>query len=301
VKPKAKKIKPVQSKAKISNFSFFNKPALPGRERRAVPDLLQSFSPSLVALFSQIAALLITLMLIAPVLASFEVEIPFIAGTLVQGSIAAFLGSRLGLASWWLPINLLFFTALVLTLSFGIAPSWFLVAFILLFLVYWSVFRSQVPLYLSSRKAWEAVDGLLPSKAGVRFLDLGAGLGGMLSYLDAQHPDGNFSGMEIAPLPFILGWVRKIATGGNYSLQWGDFWPHSLVDQDVVYAYLSPVPMARLWRKVCEEMPSGSRFISNTFPVLGIEPESVVELDDFHHSMLYVYRVPDRQKMDASA
>ena len=291
----------MQPKAKISNFTFFSKHALPGRERRAVSDWLQSFSPSLVALFSQIAATLITLVLVAPVLASFEVEIPLIADALIQGGIAAFLGSRLGLASWWLPINLLFSPALVSTLSFGVAPSWFLAAFILLFLVYWSVFRSQVPLYLSSRKAWEAVAGLLPSKAGVRFLDLGAGLGGMLSYLDAQHPDGNFSGMEIAPLPFVLGWARKKATRGNYSLLWGDFWPHSLADQDVVYAYLSPVPMARLWRKVCEEMPSGSRFISNTFPVPGVEPESVVELDDFHHSRLYVYRVPARQEMDASS
>jgi hypothetical protein len=73
------------------------------------------------------------------------------------------------------------------------------------------------------------------------------------------------------------------------------------VEQDVVYAYLSPVPMARLWCKVCEEMPSGSRFISNTFPVPGVEPERVVELDDFHHSRLYVYRVPVRQERGASA
>lgn len=279
---------------------IFSKHALPGRGRRAVSDWLQSFSPSLVALFSQVVATLIALVLVAPALASFEVETPLIADALIQGGIAAFLGSRLGLASWWLPINLLFSPALVSTLSLDVAPSWFLAAFILLFLVYWSVFRSQVPLYLSSRKAWAAVSGLLPGKARVRFLDLGAGLGGMLSYLDAQHPDGNFSGMEIAPLPFVLGWARKKVVGGNYFLQWGDFWPHSLADQDVVYAYLSPAPMDRLWRKVCKEMPSGSRFISNTFPVPGIEPESVVDLDDFHHSRLYVYRVPARQEMDAS-
>lgn len=279
---------------------IFSKHALPGRGWRAVSDLLQSFSPSLMALFSQVAATLIALVLVAPVLASFEAETPLIADALIQGGIAAFLGSRLGLASWWLPINLLFSPALVSTLSLDVAPSWFLAAFILLLLVYWSVFRSQVPLYLSSRKAWAAVSGLLPDKSGVRFLDLGAGLGGMLSHLDARHPDGNFSGMEIAPLPFVLGWARKKVVGGNYFLQWGDFWPHSLADQDVVYAYLSPAPMDRLWRKVCEEMPPGSRFISNTFPVPGVEPESIADLDDFHHSRLYVYRVPARQEMDAS-
>lgn len=280
---------------------MFTRHALPVRERHATSDQPRPFPPSLVALFSQVAATLITLMLVAPVLASLKLEIPLIANAIIQGGIAAFLGSRLGLASWWLPINLLFSPALAATLSFDIAPSWFLAAFVLLFLVYWSVFRSQVPLYLSSRKAWVAVGELLPGKPGVKFLDLGAGLGGMLSYLNARHPHGNFSGMEIAPLPFVLGWIRKIASGGNYSLRWGDFWAFSLAEQDAVYAYLSPVPMARLWCKVCEEMPSGSRFISNTFPVPGVEPERVVELDDFHHSRLYVYRVPTRQKRGASA
>lgn len=290
----------MRSKAKISKFSFLSKHALPGRGWRAVSEWTRSFSPSLGALFSQLAATLITLVLVAPALAAFEVEIPLMAYALIQGGIAAFLGSHLGLASWWLPINLLFSPALALTLSFGVAPPWFLAAFILLFLVYWSVFRSQVPLYLSSRMAWAAVAALLHGRVGVRFLDLGAGLGGMLSYLDAQHPDGNFTGLEIAPLPFVLGWLRKIAAGGKHSLQWRDFWSYSLADQDVVYAYLSPVPMARLWRKVCTEMPSGSCFISNTFPVPCVEPERIVELDDFHRSRLYVYRVPARQEMDAS-
>jgi hypothetical protein len=291
----------VQSKVKISNFTFFDKHPLPGRERCCIFDwLLQSIPPSLIALLSQIAATLFTLALVAPVFASFEVEIPLLVYALIQGCIAIFVGSRLGLALWWLPINLLFSSSLVLTLSFGVAPSWFLAAFVFLFLVYWSVFRSQVPLYLSSRKAWAAVVGLLPDKVGVQLLDLGAGLGGMLNYLELQRPDGNFSGMEIAPLPFVLGWFRKKITGGNYSFQWGDFWSRSLADQDVVYAYLSPVPMDRLWRKVCKEMPFGSRFISNTFPVSDIEPESIVELDDFHYSRLYVYRIPVRHKMDAS-
>ena len=291
----------MQPKAKSRNSVFLKKTVLPGQGRRTVADCIRSFSPSLLALFSQVAATLIVLVFVAPLLASFKVEIPLVAYALIQGAIAALLGSRLGLASWWLPINLLFTPALVATLSIGIAPSWFLAAFIVLFLVYWSVFRSQIPLYLSSQKAWVAVAELLPKKAGVRFLDLGAGLGGMLGYLGAQYPDGNFSGMEIAPLPFVLGWIRKKATRGNYALSWGDFWPHTLADQDVVYAYLSPVPMARLWLKVCEEMPSGSCFISNTFFVPGVEPESIVELDDFHHSRLYVYRIPARREWGAAS
>jgi len=279
----------VQQKARSVDFVSSNRLALSGSR---FTSLTVSRTPSLTALFSQVASVLVTLALVAIV--SFKVEIPSIFVIFIQGGIAALIGLRLGLAPWWLPINLLFTPALVLALSFGVAPSWFLAAFLLLLLAYWSVFRSQVPLYLSSRKAWAAVANLLPCKPDFCLLDVGAGLGGMLGYLSLKRLDGRFYGMEIAPLPFALAWLRRKAGRGMHQIRWGDFWSHNFAAYDVVYAYLSPVPMARLWAKACTEMATGSRFISNTFPVFGAEPEEIVDLDDFHHSRLYVYRIPAR-------
>lgn len=250
--------------------------------------------PSLIALIAQLVAALITLALLAPAFGLLGMDLALMPAAFIQGGIAAALGLRLGLASWWLPIHLLFFPVVVWAQTFSIAPAWFLAAFLLLFLVYWSAFRSQVPLYLSSRKAWAAVAGLLPEKSGFAMLDLGAGLGGMLAYLSLRRPDGQFYGMEIAPLPFALAWLRRTLRRGAYRIGWGDFWPHSLASYDVVYAYLSPVPMARLWQKAGSEMPPGSCLISNTFPVPGVQPDEIIELDDFHRSRLYVYRIPAR-------
>lgn len=216
----------------------------------------------------------------------------------LHGAIAAFIGFRWGLAPWWQPINLLFMPTVVLTLSLDIAPQWFLGAFILFLLAYWSVFRSQVPLYHSSRKAWAAVADLLPGRSGFCLLDVGAGLGGMLGYLSRKRPNGKFYGMEIAPLPFAFAWLRRKATRGEYQIRWGDFWAHNFAAYDVIYAYLSPVPMDRIWVKACTEMAPDTYFISNSFPVSEVEPEKIVELDDFHHSRLYIYRIPARQPGD---
>ncbi|MDD5328387.1 MAG: hypothetical protein PHX38_00150 [Sulfuricella sp.] len=257
--------------------------------------------PSLLALIAQVIAALLIMMVLVPALAFLGVDLGLVPGVFAQGGLAVAIGIRLGLASWWLPINLLFVPALAGTLSFGLSPAWFLAAFLALFLAYWSVFRSQVPLYLSSRKAWAAVAELLPVEPGFSLLDVGAGLGGMLGYLSMRRPDGRFHGMEIAPLPFALAWLRKWVGQGRYQIGWGDFWKHSLADHDIVYAYLSPVPMARLWAKACGEMAPGSRFISNTFSVPGIEPEHIVELVDFHRSRLYVYRVPTARLTGAAS
>jgi SAM-dependent methyltransferase len=148
-----------------------------------------------------------------------------------------------------------------------------------------------VPLYLSSGEASNALAGLLPLKQGFRLLDLGAGFGGVLADLRVKRPDGHFVGIEIAPLPFAVGWLRGKFSGRNCHLQRGNFWFHDMAPYDVVYAYLSPVPMGDLWRKAAAEMRPGSLLVSNTFPVPGVKPDETLQLADFHRSRLYLYRM----------
>jgi hypothetical protein len=59
----------------------------------------------------------------------------------------------------------------------------------------------------------------------------------------------------------------------------------------VIYAYLSPAPMERLWEKARAEMKPGSLFISNSFAVPGVSFDEVVELNDLSHSRLLIRRM----------
>ncbi|MDH5586413.1 MAG: hypothetical protein OEZ05_07260, partial [Nitrospirota bacterium] len=77
----------------------------------------------------------------------------------------------------------------------------------------------------------------------------------------------------------------------KYSIQWGDFWKDDLAQYDVVYAYLSPVPMQRLWEKARQEMQPGSLLISNSFIIPGVLPEKSIQLNDFPGSTLYMWRI----------
>lgn len=245
--------------------------------------------PLLTALLAQLSALVLTFLLVFLLAAYGNQDVPAIAMALAQGVIAMGISWLLGMKAWWLPIQLLFVPGLVAGLSLDIAPGWYLLAFLTLLAVYWSVFRSQVPLYLSSRAAWRAVAGLLPDKPGLQVIDLGSGLGGLLGFLGRTRPQGHYVGMEAAPLPFVLGWLRGAA--GPCDMRFGSFWKHDLSGYDVAYAYLSPVPMGELWDKVKAEMLPGSLFISNTFAVPGVKPSRTVRVDDFHASILYIYRL----------
>jgi len=199
------------------------------------------------------------------------------------------------LARWWLVIQFLFAPALVAALAFNIPPHFFLGAFAIMLLVFWNTYRTQVPLYLSSEKVWRALENFLPdsnSDKNFTFIDIGSGLGGVLTHLAGTRPDGIYSGVESAPLPFLWSWLR-IRLGGyrQCRVHWGSLWDCDLSQYDVVFAYLSPAPMSRLWQKAQAEMRPGALFISSTFSVPGHKPVDSVEVDDLHRSTLLVWRI----------
>lgn len=245
--------------------------------------------PSLIALLLQFAAVLIVALFIH----LSGLTLTPITAAIVCGLIAALLSHLAGLALWWRIILLLFAPALVLMLALAIPPHFYLIAFLLMLVVYWSTFRTQVPLYLSSQKVWQALESLLPNDRPFRFMDLGSGLGGVLLHLSHTHPQGHYSGVETAPLPYLWSWLRlKLRGCRNCAVHWGSLWDSPLGEYDVVFAYLSPVPMQDLWQKVRTEMRPGSLFISNTFAIPDSPPDHAIKIDDLHGSTLYVWRLP---------
>jgi hypothetical protein len=195
------------------------------------------------------------------------------------------------LARWWLAIQLLFAPGLVLMLALNIPSGYFLAAFLVTLFIYWNSFCGQVPLYLSSDKIWEALLTLLPA-GSFRFIDLGAGLGGVLTYLASKRSDGSYVGIESAPLPWLVSWLR-VRLGGyrQCRVKLGSMWDCDLSEYDLVFAYLSPAPMERLWQKARSEMRPGSVFVSSTFSVPGQTPDETINTDDLHNSTLLIWRM----------
>lgn len=189
---------------------------------------------------------------------------------------------------WWLLMQAVFVPAVVLSQGIQLAPGWYLAGFIGLVLVYWSTFTTQVPLYLSRRQVWRQVGAQLPDRPGLRCIDLGSGLGGWVHFLARLRRDSYFHGIEAAPLPCLLGKLRSLFQP-NAAISWGDFWRRDLGAYDVVFAYLSPVPMPDLWAKAQREMRPGSLLISYRFAVPGVVPSAVIELDDLGRTQLYLW------------
>lgn len=214
---------------------------------------------------------------------------PWLETSLAIGAVALIFATISRQPWWWRIIHAGFMPLIWLTHEQQIDPGWFLLAFVLLLLVYRGALSGQVPLYLSNKQTVAALAELLPAREQIRFLDLGAGIGSTTVPLADSLPDDQFTGVENAPLTWLVGRILSLGRP-NIHWRWEDLWQVNLAEHDVVYAFLSPVPMADLWKKVEAEMQPGSLFISNTFPVPGIAPSHIIEVDCTPPRPLYCYQ-----------
>lgn len=230
-------------------------------------------------------------------LAEFGIGTPTLALLAGQGGLAASVGRMFGLDWWWVPIHLAFPFAMWMGLTIAL-PAWlYLTLFFALLLVFSASSRDRVPLYLTNKASVEAIAELLPAGRTFRMIDLGCGIGGPIRRLARKRPDGSFVGVEAAPATFALAWLRCRGVP-NIELRLGDLWNVDLSGHDIVYCFLSPAPMSRLFQKARSEMKPDSMLISNSFMVDGEEPCRVVEVGDARRTRLYLWRMATGRKTE---
>jgi hypothetical protein len=243
--------------------------------------------PAVRALLCQCGAFPLTWLAVF-LLARAQLQPSYLLAALLQGAFAALLTWRAGLASWWRAICLLFPLAVLGARGFALPPLLFLVLFLFLLLLYWSTFRTQVPYYPSGKSAWAAVAAQLPQQRPVAVIDIGSGLGGLVLDLARRRPDASVTGIELAPLPWLMSWLRARAAGSRARFVRGDYARLDFGAYDAVFAYLSPAAMAALWRKAQREMRPGSMLMSYEFAIHEAPPATAIYLHDTART-LYIW------------
>ncbi len=214
---------------------------------------------------------------------------------LMQGGLAALLSWRLPV--WWRWIQFLLPLGLYGAWIIQMDPWWSLSVFVVLWLVFANVNKERVPLYLTNSVTRQALRVLAEERAAQqgrmqRFIDLGCGLGGNVCFMSRLPQIERALGVETAPLPYFISRLQAWWRGGEIHAQ--DLWKVDLSGFDMVYAFLSPEPMPKLWQKVQAEMRAGSVFVSNSFAVPDVAPSQVWELSDRRQTRLYLYEISER-------
>lgn len=222
-----------------------------------------------------------------------EVSIAIIIAIAIGAAALAFgLSHILSLGRAWRVLVTIATPAMVLVPIYQ-PPAWiFPVVFLGLAGFYINGVREQVPLYLSNRKTQKTLAELLPPDTNMTFIDLGCGLGDIVTHVANARPQARVIGVETAPLSFLIAWLRsKFFAGSNAEVRFQSIWSTDVSNADVVYAFLSPAPMTRLNGKLRTEMKPTSRFISNSFAIPGAEPDEIVSVDDERETQLLIWRM----------
>ncbi|SIO12372.1 Histone methylation protein DOT1 [Sulfurivirga caldicuralii] len=217
---------------------------------------------------------------------------PFVAA---QSLLTAAIAWMLRWPRWWVVIQLLFPPLLVGALAWQV-PGWIVVVLvILLVLVFWNAGGERVPLYISNASTQRALGQLTRSLAPVRFVDLGCGWGDVVAAMARQTHVEESVGVETAPLSYLIARWRARAAGGIVLGK--SLWDMDLSRFNVVYAFLSPQPMAQLQDKALAEMAPNSLFVSNSFPFPDVEPSEIWQVNDRRQTLLYVYRFDENRQL----
>jgi len=222
--------------------------------------------PAFQALLVQAGAVLPCAAL-AVALESLGHGLTLLQAALLQGLLAAGISWKIGLARWWLLIQLFFPIALLAGLALHLPPWLAAAAFLVLLGWYWSTYRTQVPYYPSNPAVWRAVLAELPQGRALRVIDIGSGLGGFTLHLAAARPESEVAGIELAPVPWLVSRLRAALSGSRARFVRGDYEQLNFAEYDLVFAYLSPAAMPALWRKAQREMRAGSLLASYEFEI----------------------------------
>ncbi len=216
--------------------------------------------------------------------------LPWLEVSLAIGGIGLLIACLTQQPWWWRLIHAFFAPCAYLLSLLAIPPGWYLLAFILLLLLYRGALSGQIPLFLSNTKTCSAIAALLADRTHARILDLGAGTASVVRHLGQNLRNAEITGTENALIPWLIGYLR---TRGFANIHWlmRDFWQIPLAEYDAVYAFLSPAPMPHLWEKIQREMRPGSLFVSNSFPVPDQEPSFLIEVDDARKTLLFCYEI----------
>jgi hypothetical protein len=202
----------------------------------------------------------------------FEVSLSFPIFTLVlaQALIATIFSYIAGMASWWRWIHLCFPLTAWVMFQWHIPNGVYLVGFIISLSLFWTTFRTQVPFFPSRPMVWQQVAKIIPQDNSVRLIDIGSGLGDMSMYMAKIRSDSQIEGIEIAPLPWIISYIRAKFSRSSATFTLGNYQALDFGNYDVIFAYLSPAAMRMLWDKASQEMRPGSMLISLEFEIPGV-------------------------------
>ncbi len=160
----------------------------------------------------------------------------------------------------------------------------------------WGFFRYGAPLVSTSKNVTEKMIELANIHHGNRVYDLGCGTGTILFDVvkrnlpptpSLQKREGiQCVGYDLVRPAIWFARIKNSIFKKNIQFECRDFFTTDLSDADVIFCYLLPSVMERIYQEKWEELKSGCKIISHGFPMKPIQP---TRIESVGKEKIYVY------------
>jgi hypothetical protein len=175
----------------------------------------------------------------------------------------------------------LLFIAFVL---FVWAITWFV-----LFIFNQVVYGYGVPYVPTPDYKIQKLIDIIQMKKNAHFLDIWCGDGRVVEALKREFPHVECSGIENSYYPYFLAQRRRRKSSVSYSIIKWNLFKMDISNYDVIYCYLLPVHMKRVWEKISSECKVWTLLYSSAFEIADKKPKEKILIQD--QKYFYVYEV----------
>ncbi len=149
----------------------------------------------------------------------------------------------------------------------------------------------------STKKAQYAMLKLVDDTGTGPIFELGSGWGNLLIPLAKKYPQRQIVGYELSFVPWLSTlFIAKLLGLDNITILRINFLQANLSTASVILCYLFPGGMNSLEHKLKVDSGKLKYLISNNFSLPSHTPAKTIQLDDFYHSPVYLYKFKKRIK-----
>ncbi len=143
---------------------------------------------------------------------------------------------------------------------------------------------------VSSKKARDTMLSCVDLPINEPIIDIGSGWGTLVVAVAKKHPTQRVIGYELSWLPWCFSLLRKKCLGlTNLTLYRANAFDADINSAGVLFCYLFPEAMEKLYHKLVMECSHQIIVVSNNFALPHIQAHSTVTLNDFYRTPVYTY------------
>ena len=158
---------------------------------------------------------------------------------------------------------------------------WILLIIIIISSIFYSyvcikLFWTKVPIIPTEKKVAQTMIELAKIKNNQHIFELGSGFGHVLFKTAQLHPENNFYGYELVRPAVWFCRIRNLLMKQDCQFVCQDFFKADLSSSDVIFCYLWPSIMEKIYLEIWPHLKPGTRLISHAFNIESLTPDEII-------------------------